>query len=378
MDVKRYDLLIKNGRLFDPAKNIDMVGDIGVIYPNIADVFDPSTMVSRVCAKEVIDAKGLYVVPGLIEMHSHILPGLDFYLTVEELYKYGVVATCDMGSASHSIFSNYRQEIMDKAPMVTNAALNLSSTAWVQHDISEYVSRGLINKDKLIRMIEIHKDVVIGVKSAIQLDNKEDAAFVLQSGREVCRATDTRMIVHVTGSPLELPDYIKYFDKGDIVTHTFHGVGNGLLNKEGKVWPEAWEAKKRGVIFDACRGTRHWNVDVARAAFAQGFFPDLITADTTALSDKPLTCQLPTIMSEIMALGMSFKEVILKTTDVPSKIMKGVKSGLERGLPANITLIDLQKSDFTYSDAHGNKLKGEYKVVPVATIIKGKVKYWAL
>jgi len=372
--------MITNARVFDPVKGIDKLASIGIVYPNIAEVFQPEEMAAkkiRICAHKILDAKGNYVVTGLVDYHSHVIPGIDFAVTPEDLYQHGVVATVDQGSSTHYMFPEFRKKYMDdNAKMVINATLQVSSTGWLQQDIFSVPCKELINVDKMIRMIQIHKDVVLGVKSEIQTDDADLVRYILKCQSEICRATNTHMVCHVSGSPIPFDEYIRYFEKDDVVCHCFHGIGkNKIIDEKGKVWPSAFEAKKRGVLFDTARGLRHWNVPVARAAFEQGFFPDLVTADSTALGSKPLTCQLPTIMSEVMALGMSLDDVITAATYTPARLMKGVVCGIERGNPANLTVLTVQEGPVEFCDADGNKLPGNKLIVPLATIIKGEVVY---
>ena len=376
MDVNRYDVLIRNGMVYDPVKNLNRKADIGVLEPNIADIFDPSEMKARICSANIIDAEGYYVVPGLIDFHSHFLPGMNFSATTELLYNQGVTATSDMGSCSHIDFNNYRKQYMDHALMTTNAAINLSSLAFNMEEFS-FCHPALIEDEKVIRMLEINKDVLIGIKFPISIPIVDEKTIhdVFQRARKILDTTGMKMSVHITNAPIPFPEFIHYFKEGDIVTHTFHGVGHKILDEAGKIWPEAWEAKKRGVVFEVARGARHWNFNTAKAAFEQGFYPDILSSDFTALSSKPLTGQLTTVMSEVMALGMSFEDVIKKVTYAPAANLKGVKTGLERGLPANITLLDIQKGEFIYTDSAGNQQVGDTKIVPVATVVKGQVVY---
>lgn len=374
MNIKVFNTVVKGGRVYDPSEGIDKRLDIGICDPNIAELIDPETETQRICHINTIDAAGKLVIPGLIEMHSHVFGEMDFSMDVESMLRFGVVATCDMGSVGFNNFSYFRRTVAENAVIPVNAAVNLSTIAFITDDESEYSMPGFVNKEQLIRLIEIHKDMIIGVKVQFSIGKAEDCE-VLKIAREVCRATGTRMVVHITDSPVPLPEWIQYFDEGDIVTHTYHGHGNNLLDPDGKVWQEAWDAKKRGVIFDACRGTGHICYPVMRRAFDQGFFPDVITADTTSLSAIPLTCQLPTYMSELLAMGMPLDEIIRKTTVVPASLMKGVKSGIKRGNPANLTVLDIVDGDYTFKDSHGNTMKGSKLIVPRKTIVKGKVLY---
>lgn len=374
MNIKVFNTLLKGGTVYDPALGINKKLNIGICDPNIGELIDPETERMRICYRNEIDATGKLVIPGLIELHSHVFEEMDFSMDVDSMLKFGVVATCDMGSVGYNNFSYFRRSVVEDAIMPVNAAVNLSTIAFITDDESEYACPGFVNKEQLIRIINIHKDIIVGVKVQFSVGKAKDCE-VLKIAREVCRATGTRMVVHITDSPVPLPEWIQYFDEGDIVTHTYHGHGNNLLDPNGKVWKEAWEAKERGVLFDACRGTGHWCYPVLEKSFEQGFFPDLITADTTSLSAIPLTCQLPTVMSELLALGMPLDEIIIKTTKAPAEIMKGVTTGIEQGKPANFTVLDIVDGEFEFTDSHGNKMKGDKLIVPQKTIIKGKVLY---
>lgn len=376
MNIKVFHTLLKGGTVFDPKTAVNQRLDIGIMDPNIAELIDPQKETKRICYKHEINADNLLIVPGLIEMHSHILEEMDFSMDPESMLRFGVVATCDMGSVGFNNFPYFRRAVMERSPIPTNAAINLSTIAFITDDESEYACPGFINKEELIRMINIHKDVVIGVKVQFSIGKAKDCE-VLKIAREVCRETGTRMVVHITDSPVPLPEWIQYFDEGDIVTHTYHGHGHNLLDENGRVWKQAWEAKERGVIFDACRGTGHWCYPVLERAFDQGFFPDLITADTTSLSAIPLTCQLPTVMSELLALGMPLADIIQKTTSVPAGFMKGITSGIAPGKPANLTALELTEVDVVFKDSHGNTMKGNHLIVPKKTIVRGKVLYSA-
>lgn len=379
MNVYMYDLRIDNAHVYDPMRGIDKMASIGIVYPNIAEVFEPAEMAEkkiRICAHNVLDAKGKYVVPGLIDYHSHIFPGMGFAVYEKDLYQHGVTATVDQGSATHTSFPEDRRRFVDTAKMVVNATLMISSSGWLQQDIFSVPCKELINLEKLIRMIEIHPDVVVGVKSEVQTDDAELVRYILKCQHDACRATNTHMVCHISGCPIPMDEALSYFDEGDVVCHAYNAVGkNKIVDDDYKVLDCVWDARKRGVLFDTARGHRHWNVPVARAAFDQGFMPDLVTADSTALGDKPLTCQLPTIMSEVMALGMSFDDVLKATTDTAASLMRGVTCGIKRGNPANLTILDIVEGPVDFKDASGNPLKGDRLIVPLATIIKGEIVY---
>lgn len=372
-----YDLLIKNGTVVDPAHGINKKMDIGIYEPNIADVFEPGTMPGRVCARKVIDAEGMIVVPGLVEGHGHVLP-LAFAYPIDELWKRGITAICDMGSVSISSFNRCRREIINNAPLTINAALCITSLMEADryYDINANIETE-VDKYVIKDMFETHPDVLVGIKVFIghtSTPGAEKTIQMLKKAREVCDFVGCPMVCHVAAPDLPAPEFIGYFNPGDNFTHTYN-KGNIIDPKTNQVYNEVWEARKRGVIFDSARGGRNWSADVAKIAFAEGFTPDIISSDLTCLSNDPRTSRLDVHMSECMALGMSFEDVLYHATNVPASRMKGVDVGIQRGKRANITIIDLNKGPHIFNDAYGVEYEGEYKIVPKATIVNGKVMY---
>ena len=129
------------------------------------------------------------------------------------------------------------------------------------------------------------------------------------------------------------------------------------------------------MLFDSARGSRNWSAEVAKQAFAQVFYPDVITDDLTCLSNDPNTSRLTVHMSECMAMGMSLEDVLIASTNVPASYMKGVTVGVKRGLDANITILDISDNGHQFVDAFGVPYEGKYFIEPRTTIIKGKVMY---
>lgn len=372
-----YDLLIKNGTVLDPAAGINKKMDIGIYEPNIADVFEPGTKPGRICARKVIDASGMTVVPGFVEGHGHVLP-LSFAYPIDELWKRGITSICDMGSVSISSFNRCRREIMNNAPLTINAALCLSTLMECNrfYDINANIETE-VDKYAIKDMFETHPDVLVGIKVFIghgDTPGEEATRAVIKKAREVCDFVGCRMICHVANPDIPAPEFIGYFNPGDNFTHTYN-KGNIINPKTNQVYDEIWEARKRGVLFDSSRGGRNWSAEVAKIAFGEGFTPDIISSDLTCLSNDPKTSRLDVHMSECMAMGMSLEEVLYHATNVPASCMKGVEVGIRRGIRANLTIVDLVKGPHTFNDAYGVEYVGDMKIVPKATIVNGKVMY---
>ena len=375
MIAKKFDTLIRGGILVDTVNGLNFVRrDIGISDPNIGEIIDPATETDRVCAQNIIDATGCYVVPGLIEPHAHFFPTLSFALnSPEDAFKDGIVAMGDAGSSGYKEFPWFRKTIMDTTPMVTNAMIYATS-AGQNDDENEFGLKGFVSKEMMVRTINMHKDVIMGVKVLFS-KNKCNNLEMLQIARETCRETGTRLFVHVTNAPVTFPEYIKYFDEGDVVVHCYHGRGNTMLDENGKLYKEVWEARERGVLFDATRGTINWSYPVVKQAIAEGFYPDFITSDMTALASIPKGCQLTTFMTEWLHLGMPFEEIIRICTHENAKVMKGVKTGLKVGNPANIALLKIEDREEEYVDSAKTPMKVQKVIVPKATVLKGKLVY---
>ena len=170
------------------------------------------------------------------------------------------------------------------------------------------------------------------------------------------------MIVHVASPCVKLPEIIDYFWPGDNFIHAYN-KGN-ILDENGRVYREALLAKELGVLFDSARGSRNWSAEVADAAFAERFTPDIISADLTCLSNDPNISRLTDHMSECMVLGMPFEAVLYHAANVPARYMKGVQVGLRKGGRANITLLEQVPDPKGIMDTYGIELTGAWSPEP--------------
>lgn len=373
-----YDVLIKNGTVWDPSTGVKEKRNVGIYGSRIADVFEPDR--PKICGSRVIDAEGKYVIPGLIDAHAHVLPGLPFSYPIDEVWKRGIVSLIDLGSNAAGSFNRLRRQYVDNAPMPVNVALGLSSQTDCRGGITRYTDlEAEVNKEKIKAVFESNPDCLVGIKVLIGHNDspgRDLTLAVMKKARETCDYVGGRMFVHVANPDAKLPEFIDYFKAGDVFEHTYN-KGN-ILDDNGKVYAEAWEAKKRGVLFSSSRGSRNWSSEVASTTFAQGFVPDIISDDLTCLSNDPYTSRLHVHMGECVAMGMSPDEVLRKVTVEPAKLMKNVEVGLHRGMAANITIMDIAEGEHIFRDAFGLTYPGPLKFTPLATIYRGEIKYNAI
>jgi len=317
-----FDTLLRGGTIIDPAEGICQRSDLGIIKPNIAGIVKEEN--TSFNFRECIDVSGMVIVPGLIDFHSHIFAGgMEIAIDPELLIPYGIVATVDAGSVGSPSFSYFRKEVMMKTPIITNAVINLSRIGLLVLDGSEFMQPDFINELELERTVEVHRDVILGIKirfSKEQLHDEEKGLEILQRAKKIARNLNLRLFVHGTNPPIPFPQLLDSLDKGDVLVHMYHGRGSKLINSKGEVWSEAWEARKRGVIFDCAHGMSHFNFEVAKTAIEQKFLPDIISSDMTSLGlAVPGFSELPTVMSELIALGMKFEDILLRCTKNPGR-----------------------------------------------------------
>jgi len=373
-----FDTLLRGGTIIDPVDGICQKYDLGIIGPNIAGIVKPED--TSFNFKECIDVSGMIIVPGLIDFHSHIFAGgMEIAINPELLIPYGIVATVDAGSVGSPCFSYFRKEVMMKTPIITNAVINLSRIGLLMLDGSELAQASFIDELELGRTIEVHRDVVLGIKirfSKEQFSDSNKAREILQRAKKIARKFNVRLFVHSTNPPIQYPQLLDNLDKGDVVAHMYHGRGFTLLNSRNEVWSEAWEARKRGVIFDCAHGMSHFNFGVARKAIEQDFLPDIISSDMTSLGlTSPGFSELPVVMSELLALGMKFEDILLRCTKKPANLMKNVICGIRTGNPANLTVLRIKNTEVIFYDSEGQKIKGNKLIIPEMTFINGKLLY---
>ena len=198
----------------------------------------------------------------------------------------------------------------------------------------------------------------------------------LEKAIEVSAKANTRISVHTTNPSVPVPEFIKLFRKGDIYSHSFQGRGFSIINKEGKIYPEVHEARKRGVIFDSADARVHYLYSVMKAAFAENFYPDTISTDLVQGSlFQPGVFGLPRVMSKYLELGMPLIEVVRAVTEAPAKILgrENDLGTLREGALADLAIFKLVNHKSEIMDSTRNVLTLNKILVPQCTVLGGKV-----
>src|SRR6266704_5711838 len=307
------DLILKGGRIIDPANERDGVADIGFEGGKVAAV--GSDLPLR--GVESVDARGLLVVHGLIDLHTHVYwGGTSLGVDAAELApRSGTTTFVDAGSAGPGNFHGFRRHVIEPSPLRILPYLNVSFpgifafAATVM--VGENTDLRLIDPRECVRVINANRDLIVGVKVRVGR-NAGGASGVapLDIALEVAEETGLPVMAHLDHPPPSRLEVLSRLRRGDVITHCFRPFPNAPVRADGQIREEVVEARRRGVVFDIGHGGGSFGFRTAEAMLEAGFLPDVISSDVHTLSiDGPAFDQLVT-MSKFLALGMGLGEVI--------------------------------------------------------------------
>jgi len=362
-----YDLLVKGGTVIDPSQGLESVGDIAI---NHGKVVAFGTAIPVTTAREVIDATGLLVTPGLIDIHVHIYEGvthLGVNADVNCLNK-GVTSVIDAGSSGAQTFPGLRKYIIGVSRTRILAYLNLSDLGMVTENAGELEDLRYADTKAALRMIEANRDIILGVK--VRMDRRylgENGTEVLKLARATAEAAALPIMFHIGETSPPLPRILAEAQADDVITHCFTSRPGGILDEERRILPDVLKAVQRGVLFDVGHGVGSFSFRVARQAMAQGFTPATISSDLHALNVAGPVFDLVTTMSKFLYLGVSLSKVIEMTTLKPARLIRMEKDlgTLRAGAYADLTLLKLLDGPCSLSDAG--------RGVPVETVVADQI-----
>jgi dihydroorotase len=379
---QEIDLLLKGGHVIDPKNKIDAVMDVAIANGKILQVAN-NLPTSK--AKNTIDVTGLYVVPGLIDMHVHAYQGNepDAYIAngFTSLapdgftFRAGVTTVVDAGSSGWRNFREFKKQTIDRSQTRILALLNIVGIGMASRfeeqntdDMNPVQTAYMINR--------MFPEILVGIKAshfwgdftavdkAVEAGNLANVPVMVDFGEH--------------NPPLSIEDlFMKHLRPGDMFTHTFsYGPTQRetIVDENLKVKPFVYEAQKRGIIFDVGHGGGAFSWRQAVPAFQQGFRPNVISTDLHADSMNGGMKDLCNVMSKFLALGMPLQEVIARTTVNPANVIKRPELGnLSIGSEADVAVLNLLKGDFGFLDISKTKLKGNQKLETELTLRAGKI-----
>lgn len=378
LHAQNYDLLLKGGHVIDPKNNIDAVMDVAIANKRIAKV---EANIPANSAKKVVDVAGLYVTPGLIDMHAHHFPTISDYRIGDPFpdgftLRCGITTTIDAGSSGWKSFPDFKKLTIDHSKTRVLAWLNIVGEGFLAREPYEQ-NTGDMDPRLTALAVKMYKPYIIGIKVAhytgndfIPVDRAVDAG----------KQADVPIMVDFgehqpTLSIEEL--FMKHFRAGDIFTHCFANnpeTRETLVDEKGKVKPFVFEARKKGVIFDVGHGGGAFAFSQAIPALQQNFPPNSISTDWNKSSMNGAMKDLLNVMSKFMAMGMDLQTVIRLTTVNPAKQIKREELGnLSVGAEADIAVFNLRKGNFGFEDVQKKTISGTQKLEAELTIRAGEI-----
>jgi len=375
----RYDLLVRGGRVVDPAQNLSAERDVAIAGHKITRV---AAGIPEAEARQVLDARGKIVTPGLIDLHVHVYDGvapLGIPADPNCIAK-GVTTVVDAGSAGAHTFPGLRKYVINVVDTRVYALLNISvvgqSTLSTDNPHGELLDLRYANPKLAVRTIEQNRDVILGVKVRLTRNIAGDHDLkALALALEAAAASRLPLMVHIGGTASPLPAILDMLRNGDVITHSFRGSPGGILDEKGRVMPEVRGAVSRGVHLDIGHGAGSFSFDTAEKALAQELLPGTISSDVHQFNVNGPVFDLVTTLSKFLHLGLSLEQVIERASTNAAATF-GFPQGLgtlREGAEADVAVFSLAEGNFEFTDSLGAKRTGHRKLVPVATVKAGKI-----
>ena len=381
-----FDIVIKGGHLIDPKNNIDAVMDVAITDGKIVSV---ANNIDAKHSAQTVDAKGMYVVPGLIDIHAHVFFGTepDHYLSngmaavVPDgfTFRVGVTTVVDAGGAGWKSFPIFKKNIIDNSQTRVLSFLNIVGEG-MRGGAYEQNENDMDSKMSAF-VAKQYKDIVVGFKAA-HFNGPEWTP--VDQAVEAGKLANIPVMIDFGGNTPPLPIeelFMKHLRPGDIYTHTYTllegNVRETVVDEvTGKVKPFIRAAQKKGIIFDVGYGGASFNFSQAIPSLKAGFYPNTISTDLhTGSMNSSMKDQLG-VMSKFLLMGMELNNIVKASTWEPAKVIKHEELGnLSIGAIADVAVLSLRQGNFGFYDKTGYKLEGKQKFECEMTIKGGKIVY---
>ncbi len=379
---QEYDVLLKGGHLIDAKSNIDGPMDLAITDGMIAEV---ARGIPKSKAARTIDVSGLYVTPGLIDMHAHVFMGNEPGAYIANgatsvmpdgfTFRAGVTTVVDAGSSGWRNFPLFKAQTIDQAKTRVLALLNTVGigmrSRFEEQDITD------MNSEMTAYSIQkLYPDILVGIKAAHYWGGFEQVDLAVEAGKKAGVPVMVDFGEHNPPNSIEAL-FMEHLRPGDIFTHTYSNgpeQREAIVDREGKLKPLVLKAQQRGIVFDLGHGGGAFTWKQAVPATKQGFRADVVSTDLHTQSMNSGMKDLSNVISKFMALGISLPDAFSRATWAPAKVIHRTDLGhLSVGAEADVAVFNLRKGDFGFLDVRRIRLKGDKKLEAELTLRAGKV-----
>jgi dihydroorotase len=371
-----YDLLLKSGTVVDPSNGLNGLQDVAVEHGKIARI---ESQIPSQESRRVIEVPGTVVTPGLIDLHAHVFEGftrLGVHPDQGGVYA-GVTTIVDAGSAGCATFGGFPRHIIPQCHTEIIPFLHICQTGL--STIPDIIAEGSIDLDATLRVADRYKSLICGIKARMVSPALEIFGMEMpRLARRAARESGIKLMVHIGDTekrydPTVIRRLLPMLEAGDILTHYFTANPGGVLDGNGRLVPEAWEAARTGVWFDTAHGQGNFSFDVGRRIIDQGLLPHCISTDLTIPGRMRTVHSMTEMMTRFLGLGFSLEQVVTMCTSNPARAIgaEARLGNLAVGRQADISVLRIVEGDWTIYDVLGTSLSVRQAVVPVLTLKRG-------
>lgn len=365
------DVIIRGGTVLDPYANTEEIRDIAVRNGKIVEA-------EGVTAKELIDASGCLVIPGLIDFHCHLGSGISDLGIADEAMGFptGVTTAVDAGTSGTANYECFRSKTLSSRLRI-KAFLNVCPAGLITTAYHENLDPKVFQRDKLLRLLEKYGDQLLGLKIRQSTELVDGRGLEpMKAMLAIAEEAGCPVVVHTTNPPAKAEELARLLRPGDVYAHVYQGKGENVV-RDGHVIPEILEHQKRGVLFDAANGVNHFSFRVAQICLEEGLLPDIISTDlTTKSAYKPgRVFSLPYVLSKYRALGLSWMQIFQRAILKPAEVL-GYKKELGSLLPstcADLAIVRPVSRKVVFQDTFGESLEGKELLRTELTMRDGQV-----
>jgi len=372
-----YDLLLKGGTVVDPSSRLGGTQDVAVQGEVIARI---AANIPAAESARTLEVTGKIIAPGLIDLHAHVFEGFTRNGVHPDLagVHAGVTTIVDAGSAGSATFSGFPRHVIPHCHTEIIPFLHICQTGLAT--MPDIIAESSINLDDTLDVLDRHQGLIAGIKARMVSPALEIMGMEMpRLARRAARESGTKLMVHIGDTEKRYDPEVIHFllpllDKGDILTHLFTANPGGVLDANGKLVPEAREARDRGVWLDTAHGRKNFSFDVGRRVIDQGLLPHCISTDLTVPGRIHTVHSMTEMMTRFLGLGFTLTQVVTMCTENPAKaIGEGDRLGsLAQGRQADISVLELRDGEWVVYDVLGASLPVTRAVVPYLTVKKGR------
>jgi dihydroorotase len=372
---RKYEILLKGGRVIDPSQSLNEVTDVAVAGGKIAAI------ARNIDAREAVrsvSVTGQIVTPGLIDIHVHGFEGISHWgLNLDQwCIARGITTGVDAGTSGADSFEGFRRLVIEQSRTRILAFLNISRVGLIAEP-GELVDMRMIDAPAALRVAKEHADVIVGLKVRCGANySGPNDLHAVRTARGVADQIGKPLMIHVNTPYTPMDKILDVLQPGDIITHAFRKGGQGgVIGPEGRVSDYIRRARDRGILFDIGHGSAGFSFASTEAALKENFPPSTISSDIHAPGALGPVFDLLTTMAKVQVLGVPLEKVVEMTTSAAAKAIHktGEMGSLKPGSTADISVFDLVQGSFPLVDSQREVRKATQRIEPFLTLRRGRL-----